>query len=216
MASNYLEDELNDAVLKNGSYAAGANVYVSLHTADAGETGSNECTGGSYGRQTVAAAGWNTSSGGVADNTSAISFAGMPAVTAPGVVAAGLWDASTGGNFLEKAWLTTWTKPKAAICVDTTNNDLICQTHGLAAGDVVVIEDEDCDTIPTGLTAGTVYYVIATGLTTDQFRVSATSGGSSVDITAKGGGVLWKLAPQVVGAGNTVQIAANAFKVRRY
>lgn len=53
--------------------------------------------------------------------------------------------------------------------------------HGLSAGDTVIFETDG--TIPTGLTADTQYYVISAGLTTTDFRVSTTSGGSAVDIT---------------------------------
>lgn len=35
----------------------------------------------------------------------------------------------------------------------------------------------------TGLTVGTTYYVIASGLTTDAFKISATLAGSAVDVT---------------------------------
>lgn len=51
--------------------------------------------------------------------------------------------------------------------------------HGFAAGDTVTFSTTGA--LPTGLTAGTVYYVISTGLTTDTFRVSTSSGGSAVN-----------------------------------
>ena len=38
-------------------------------------------------------------------------------------------------------------------------------------------------TIPTGLTADTQYYVISSGLTSSVFKVSATLGGTEIDIT---------------------------------
>lgn len=53
--------------------------------------------------------------------------------------------------------------------------------HGLSANDTVIFETDG--TIPTGLTADTQYYVISSGLTTTVFKVSATLGGSAVDIT---------------------------------
>lgn len=54
-------------------------------------------------------------------------------------------------------------------------------THGLVAGDTVVFETDG--TIPTGMTADLQYYVIASGLTADDFRVSTTLGGSTIDVT---------------------------------
>lgn len=56
--------------------------------------------------------------------------------------------------------------------------------HGLAAGDAV--EFSDIAGGLTGVTAGTKYYVIATGLTATVFEVSATAGGSAVTISAGG------------------------------
>jgi hypothetical protein len=78
------------------------NVYVSLHTADPGNTGANEVTGGGYVRQgpiAFANAGANPT---VASNTAIITY---PAATANyGVVGFfGLWTAATGGSFLGSA-----------------------------------------------------------------------------------------------------------------
>lgn len=58
--------------------------------------------------------------------------------------------------------------------------------HGLIAGDVVSFETTGA--LPTGLAVGTNYYVIATGLTTDNFRVSATLGGAAVVTTGSQSG----------------------------
>lgn len=51
--------------------------------------------------------------------------------------------------------------------------------HGLVAGDPVTFNTTGA--LPTGITAGTTYYVIATGLTADTFRISATVGGAAVN-----------------------------------
>jgi hypothetical protein len=53
-------------------------------------------------------------------------------------------------------------------------------THGLVAGDRVTFS---LLTGGTGLTLGVTYYVIASGLTADVFKVSLTSGGAEVDVT---------------------------------
>lgn len=65
--------------------------------------------------------------------------------------------------------------------------------HGLQAGQPVVFSTTGA--LPTGLTAGTVYYVSATGLTTDAFSVSATVGGAAIDTTAAGTGTHTVTAP---------------------
>lgn len=69
------------------------------------------------------------------------------------------------------------------IAVVANADDTLTTTaaHGLSANDTVIFETDG--TIPTGLTADTQYYVISSGLTTTVFKVSATLGGSAVDIT---------------------------------
>lgn len=58
--------------------------------------------------------------------------------------------------------------------------------HGLGAGDPVVFRTTGA--LPSGLTAGTVYYVLATGLATDSFRVSTTPGGAAVNTSGSQSG----------------------------
>jgi hypothetical protein len=52
-------------------------------------------------------------------------------------------------------------------------------SHPFAVGDQVVFSTTGA--LPTGLTAGTVYYVISAGFGANSFRVSATSGGTAVN-----------------------------------
>lgn len=59
--------------------------------------------------------------------------------------------------------------------------------HGLVAGTPVVFTTTGA--LPTGLTAGTTYYVSATGLTTNSFSVSATSGGAAITTSGTQSGV---------------------------
>lgn len=66
--------------------------------------------------------------------------------------------------------------------------------HGLLAGQPVIFTNEG-GALPTGLTAGAVYYVSATGLTADAFSVSATPGGASIATTVAGSGVDTATAP---------------------
>lgn len=51
--------------------------------------------------------------------------------------------------------------------------------HLLRAGEAVTFSTTG--SLPTGLTAGATYYVIATGLTADTFQVSTTLGGAAVN-----------------------------------
>lgn len=55
-------------------------------------------------------------------------------------------------------------------------------SHGLSAGNIVVFTTTG--TLPTNVVAGTEYYVISTGLTTNEFQISATKGGAAIDTTS--------------------------------
>jgi hypothetical protein len=57
--------------------------------------------------------------------------------------------------------------------------------HGLEAGSPVIFTPTG-GTLPTGLTAGTVYYVLEDGLTPTTFSVGATPGGPAIATTAAG------------------------------
>lgn len=95
--SNYLENALINAVLRNTTYTSPATVYVSLWTTDPTDAGSgNEVSGGSYARTSVT---FGAPSNGVTSNSADVTF---PQATASwGVVGwIGLNDASTSGNLL--------------------------------------------------------------------------------------------------------------------
>lgn len=85
--------------------------------------------------------------------------------------------------------------------------------HGLSAGDPVKFATTGA--LPTGLTAGTTYYVIAAGLVANAFEVSATPGGAAINTSGSqsgtqtastvgstlvtGSGTAWVLASVQVG-----------------
>jgi hypothetical protein len=90
--SNYYEDKILDHMLRATSFTPPSTIYVSLHTADPGETGADEVTGGDYVRKSVT---FNAPSGGSMTNSNLLRWDNMPAVTLTHV---GLWDAATAGN----------------------------------------------------------------------------------------------------------------------
>ena len=68
----------------------------------------------------------------------------------------------------------------------STTNILSCSGHGLGVGDVVFFTTTN--TLPTGLSTNTAYYVISTNLGANQFSVSTTYNGSIASISAAGSG----------------------------
>lgn len=69
-----------------------------------------------------------------------------------------------------------------ALTVDDTTNVINCTCHDLLENDAIVFSAVDGD-LPCGLRAGEIYYVIASGLTENTFKVSTVIGGSEVDFT---------------------------------
>ena len=59
--------------------------------------------------------------------------------------------------------------------------------HGLIAGDLVIFTTTGA--LPTGITAGTIYYVTSTNLTLNTFTISATLGGAALATSSAGSGV---------------------------
>jgi hypothetical protein len=95
--SNYLENALINAVLRNTSYTSPATVYVSLYTTDPTDAGSGtEVSGGSYARTAVT---FGAPSNGVTTNSADVTF---PTSTSSwgSVTHIGIHDASTSGNLL--------------------------------------------------------------------------------------------------------------------
>lgn len=103
--SNYLETEILDHVFGGNAYTAPSTLYLALFTSnpDEGGTGTEVSTSGTaYARQTVTF----TVSGNTATTDAAVEF---PTATASfGTVShIGVYDASTAGNLLGYAALTT-------------------------------------------------------------------------------------------------------------
>lgn len=73
--------------------------------------------------------------------------------------------------------------------VDTGTNTLTAvDPHGLSEDSRVVFDSTSH--APSPLIEGVSYYVIAAGLTANDFRVAATRGGAEIDITTTGSGTL--------------------------
>ena len=68
--------------------------------------------------------------------------------------------------------------------VDTSTDIVTSASHGLSDGAIVHVASTT--TLPTGLSANTVYYVISA--TSSTFKLSLTSGGGAIDISSTGSG----------------------------
>lgn len=192
--SSTAKNRMLDALDESGGAGVGAT-HGSLHTAYS-SSGANEVTGGSpaYARKSAT---WAAAASG-AKATSASMVFDVPASTTVRWV--GLWDAVTSGNFLGMTPNGGGT-PQAFVVPDISNDTLECVAHGFSNTNAVVVWAVPGDPLPTGLSEGTVYYVISA--TTDDLQLSATSGGSAINITGIGAGMLQRLVEESFGAQGT-------------
>jgi hypothetical protein len=95
--SNFLENALINATLRNTSYTSPATVYVALHTADPTDAGTGaEVSGGSYARE---AATFGAPSNGVSITTADVEF-NQATANFGTVTHIAIWDSLTTGNML--------------------------------------------------------------------------------------------------------------------
>jgi hypothetical protein len=169
--------------------------FWSTHSAYS-TTGTNESTGGApaYARK---AAVWAAAAG---SPRSKASSAGAVFDQAAGSTVAwiGRWDAVTVGNFLGMGPAGGGARRQFNVsdAGDLTANTIDSPAHGLSAGNQVVVWASTGAVLPTPLAEGTIYFVIAAGLTADVFELSLTAGGSAVDLTVIGDGEFQTIVPE--------------------
>jgi len=73
------------------------------------------------------------------------------------------------------------------VTISIASPGVITVPNSCAAGQAVVFATSSA--LPTGLTAGTIYYVISAGLSTSSFEVSTSVGGSAVNTSGTQSGV---------------------------
>ena len=199
-------------------------LVVALHTDDPGSTGTqttNEISYTGYARVEVArsAGGWTYAGGPpvTISNTAEVSF-GQRTDNGAAVVAThfsiGGDTTGAGDIFFSGPLGIELSKPFA--CWDiATNDDLVVPGHGYSNDDQVVFVEVAGDALPTGITEGTVYYVIAaSGDTSDKIRVSATQGGAAVAISAVGSGRIARVVSQSITKNTTPKFAAGSLVVQ--
>lgn len=184
--------------------------FVGIHTltdpGTATTANAGEATGGSpaYARQAVV---WGAAASGLKSNTGALTF-DVPAGTYAYFT---YWTAATGNTTQYRGYAPFGgaTKGFGEVNAAGVTGDIIYSGgHGLANGDRVMVFNVFAESLPTGLTEGTIYFVV--GATTDSFQVSTTSGGSAVDITAVGELFFQKVIAEVFGAQGQITAAIGA------
>lgn len=207
---------IGDATGLRGSSAAGS-LYFALHSDDPGEGGAQNVNELTYAGATpyarvakarASGAGGFTVTNNVVNPTDDVTF---PQKQVAGSVEALFWslgDAASGASKI-RYYGPIGGAPK--LFVGATSDTLSCPGHGCAVNDrVFVTALEGAGALPSGLARG-VYYV-KTAPDSDTMTLSTTQGGSTVDITALGVGILRRLAPMVIGE-NTIPKLTTATSI---
>lgn len=191
----------NDTALHTMLNALDEITHIGINTLTDPGTGTNliggEAAGGTpaYARKAVT---WSAPASRQVSNTAQLTFD----------VAAGtygfytLWTADTGNVGVYRGYLPFGGTVKGVASVDTTltNDQFLSPGHGLVDTDRVMLFNMFGETFPTGPSEGTIYFVVNSAANT--FKVSTTSGGAAVDITALGSGEVFfqKVVPETFGA----------------
>lgn len=93
---------------------------------------------------------------------------------------------------LAYAYKQTWPLIDTVNVTITNASPAVCTwpAHGFSANQPVILKADVGGSVPTGVTNGSTYYVLATGLTADTFRFSATQGGAAINTSSSSSGVL--------------------------
>lgn len=85
--------------------------------------------------------------------------------------------------------VTVTNETRNATCTITIASPAVVTetAHGYVAGDKILFRTTGA--LPTGVTAGTVYFVLAAGIGADVFSFSATDGGAAINSTGSQSGV---------------------------
>jgi hypothetical protein len=184
-------------------WATNHGLYASLHSAYS-SSGTNELTGGSYARVAIT---WGSAS------AETLSLSGTPYtfnVPASSTVAwIGFWDASTSGNF--SGMLPNGGASPYAFAAPASTDILLAPNSAYSANQQVVVFPTGGAALPTGLTAGVIYYVSAPS--SDSFKLAATSGGTAINLTADGSGIVQAITPEAFGSSGTFAVNSGSWNL---
>lgn len=199
---------IGDATGVRGSTVAGS-LYLSLHTADPGEGGdqtTNEVAYTGYARVAVARSGAGfTVTGNSVSPAANVDFGACTAAPATYMYWAIGTAASGAGKILYKGVIGANLGGFTALATDTIT---IPGLTGVAVNDNIAFFATPGDTLPTGVTEGTVYFVKT--VSGNDITISTTAGGATVDITAAGKGRAMKVTPKVMTIGDIPRIPTTS------
>lgn len=223
--ANAAETDLLNLLMKNIAFANVGNsggiqpssvagsLFVALHTADPGEAGdqtTSEATYTNYARVAVArsGAGW-TVAGDQVSNTSLIGFPAC-GVTGNTITHWSVGLVTSGASEILFYGALSALTPEAFTAL--ASSDVVTSPNmSFAVNDNVTFYAREGGSLPGGITEGVVYFIkTASG---SSYTISTTLGGSTLDITSDGAGLLQKVVPLIVNNGITPQFSAGQLVV---
>jgi len=124
----------------------------------------------------------------------------------------GVFTAVTAGVLQAIGFLDT--NPPLVGTGDTTGLITTQTPHGLITDERVFVLAAPGEVLPVGLAENTAYFVLAAGLTTTAFKLSATSGGAAIAITTGGAALFMPYRAVTVASGATPSVAIGAVVVQ--
>lgn len=174
------------------------NVYAALHTAWPGETATQDASEVAYtGYSRVAVsrgAGFTVTN----DQVSPAAAVNFGACTASPTIAYffSFGEGASGGT---KIWHRGVIGARLGPFTGATNDNItIPGLSGVSVSDRIAFFATHGTSLPTGITEGVVYYVKT--VSGEVVTVSTTDGGTTLDLTAIGAGVAYKVTPLVITA----------------
>jgi len=217
-----LSTDLGNAILDHlrggTTWTAPSGLWLSAHTSDPMASGNLAASevgtpGSNYNRQQITF-GTAASAKSISNTGSAVTIT-MPNNLTPNtnVMFLGIWKSSTStsaADFLFRVPLLG-TNYEATVGTDDVFN--VGVSGQISNGDVLTLFEAGPSTsLPTGLSANTIYY--AANVSGATFKVSTSSSGTPVvDVTAAGGCIVRKLTSQPFNAGNQLQVAVGALTI---
>jgi len=202
--STTANDQMLDAL--NGGSPSSIIAYASLHTAYS-SSGSSEVTGGSPAYARVAVT-WSAASGSSKASASLASSFNIPASTTVAFV--GLWSAASSGTFAGMGPAGAGTQ-YAWTCTNASPGVFTAPGSGYSNTQTVVLFNAAGATIPAAFTVGTIYYVVSASGTT--FSLSATSGGSAINTSGAGAGLVQAITTEAFAGQGTYSVTGETLTI---
>lgn len=201
-------------IADNAASSPNTTFFIALHTADPGEAGTqstNEASYTGYARVSInraSGAGGLTVTNNVVTNTSAVTFAQCTAGSAS-ITHVSLGMLTSGAGIIINKAPAGPINTQYEFTALASNDTLTVPISTFAVDDRVSVYPLEGvqNSLPTGLTEGTVYFVKTAAGT--AITLATTSGGATIDVTADGSGLLWKHSILAISAGITPNIAAG-------